>query len=297
MIPMDFVKKLEGFVEFFPICPEVEIGLGVPRDPIKLVERKGELKLVQPSTDRDLTAPMAKFASAYLKSLKDIDGFILKYGSPSCGINSTRIYPAKDNPIPVRKSSGMFAGKVLEKYSDLAVEDEGRLTNFRIREHFLTKIFLLARFRSVKKSRSFVQLVNFQTNNKLLLMAYSQKHMKALGKVIAVHKKSEIDVALCEYEPILHEAFMRNAKFTSHINVIMHALGYFKNDINSNEKSYFLKMLERYRNGKIPLSAIISILQSWIIKYDKKYLNSQTYFNPYPEELVEITDSGKGRDR
>jgi uncharacterized protein YbgA (DUF1722 family)/uncharacterized protein YbbK (DUF523 family) len=296
MIPMDFVKKLEGFVEFFPICPEVEIGLGVPRDPIKLVERKGELKLVQPSTDRDLTAPMAKFASAYLKSLKDIDGFILKYGSPSCGINSTRIYPAKDNPIPVRKSSGMFAGKVLEKYSDLAVEDEGRLTNFRIREHFLTKIFLLARFRSVKKSRSFVQLVNFQTNNKLLLMAYSQKHMKALGKVIAVHKKSEIDVALCEYEPILHEAFMRNAKFTSHINVLMHALGYFKNDLNAGEKKHFLKMIERYRNSIVPLSAVISIMQSWIIKYDKTYLQSQAYFAPYPEELIEITDSGKGRD-
>jgi uncharacterized protein YbgA (DUF1722 family)/uncharacterized protein YbbK (DUF523 family) len=293
---MGFVKKLEPFVEFLPICPEVEIGLGIPRDPIKLVERNQNLTLVQPSTDKDLTKPMRKFAHAYLKSLKDIDGFVLKYGSPSCGINSAKIYPAKDNPIPIRKSSGMFTGEVMSMFADLAIEDEGRLTNFRIREYFLTKIFLLARFRAVKKSGSFSKLVNFQTDNKLLLMAYSQKHMRELGKVVAYYKKSQFKEAVAKYEECLAGAFKRNAKYTSHINVIMHALGYFKKDISSNEKKYFLKMLERYRDGKVPLSAVLSILQSWIIKYDKEYLHSQTYFNPYPEELIEITDSGKGRN-
>jgi uncharacterized protein YbgA (DUF1722 family) len=257
---MGFVKKLEPFVEFLPICPEVEIGLGIPRDPIKLVERNQNLTLVQPFTDKDLTKTMRKFAHAYLKSLKDIDGFVLKYGSPSCGINSAKIYPAKDNPIPIRKGSGMFSSEVMSK------------------------------------SGSFSKLVNFQTDNKLLLMAYSQKHMRELGKVVAYYKKSQFKEAVTKYEECLAGAFKRNAKYTSHINVIMHALGYFKKDICSNEKKYFLKMLERYRDGKVPLSAVLSILQSWIIKYDKEYLHSQTYFNPYPEELIEITDSGKGRN-
>lgn len=296
MIPAKFVRNLQSFVDFIPICPEVEIGLGIPRDPIKLVEEKNQMKLVQPSTNRDLTLPMKKYSESFLGSLKDVDGFILKFGSPSCGTTNVKIFHKMDNPIAKRKGVGMFADEVLKRFSGLAIEDEGRLTNFRIREHFLTKIFLFANFRKVKKSKAISSLVKFQTQNKLLFMAYNQKHMRLMGQIVANIKKDNFDEMIENYQGHLQETFKRNAKYTSHINVLMHALGYFKDDLEAKEKRYFLNMLEKYKNETVPLSAVLSVLQSWIIKYEKSYLHQQTYFEPYPDKLMEITDSGKGRN-
>jgi uncharacterized protein YbgA (DUF1722 family)/uncharacterized protein YbbK (DUF523 family) len=296
MIPVRFVRRLQKYVEFIPICPEVEIGLGIPRDPIKLIDAGDEVKLFQPATNRDLTKPMKSFSSTFLSSLKNIDGFILKLGSPSCGVHNVKIYHSETNPTAKSKGSGMFAAEVMKQYGALAIEDEGRLTNFRVREHFLTKIFIFALFRSVKDSKKVSVLVEFQTQNKFLIMAYSQKHMKKLGQIVAGTTKENFSIQVTEYEIVLRDAFKKNARYNSHINVLMHALGYFRNDLQANEKKYVLDMFQKYNNETIPLSAILSVFQSWIIKYDKEYLLNQSYFNPFPEELIEITDSGKGRN-
>lgn len=295
MIPNNFVQKLEPFVKFIPVCPEVEIGLGVPRDIIRVVEKEGKKLLIQPATGKELSKSMYKFAEGFLNSLDTVDGFILKSRSPSCGIKDAKAYPNADNPVPVSKGSGLFAEKVLEKYPGAAIEDEGRLMNFTIRENFLIKLFTMARFRDVKKKNTAKALIDFQSDNKYTFMSYNQREMRALGKIAANQNKLPIEKVISDYEEHLQVALSNNPRRTTHINTLMHGLGYFSKNLTSKEKSYFLELLDNYRNAKIPLSAVLTVLESWIIKYDVEYLARQTFFAPYPTELVEISDSGKGR--
>ena len=295
MIPNNFVQKLEPFVKFIPICPEVEIGLGVPRDIIRIVEKKGKKLLVQPTTGKELSKTMYKFAEGFLNSLDIVDGFILKSRSPSCGIKDAKVFSNNENPSPIARGPGLFAEKVLEKYPGSAIEDEGRLMNFTIREHFLTKLFTLARFRDAKKKNTMKALVDFQSDNKFIFMSYNQREMRALGKIAGNQDKLPINEVFSDYESHLNRALSKNPRRSSHINTLMHGLGYFSKKLSSKEKAYFLDLLESYRNHKIPLSAIITVLESWIIKYEEGYLARQTFFAPYPHELVEISDSGKGR--
>lgn len=295
MIPNNFVQKLQPYVKFLPVCPEVEIGLGIPRDIIRVVEKKGNRLLVQPTTGKEVSKEMYKFADGFLNSLDTVDGFILKSRSPSCGINDAKVYSNSENPSPIGRGSGLFAEKVLDKYSGVAIEDEGRLMNFTIREHFLTKLFTLARFRDVKKKKTMKALVQFQSDNKFIFMSYNQREMRILGRIVGNADGYQIEEVLSEYEAHLKQALSKNPRRSSHINTLMHGLGYFSKKLTSKEKAYFLDLLENFRNKKIPLSTVLSVLESWIIKYDEEYLARQTFFEPYPRELVEISDSGKGR--
>jgi uncharacterized protein YbgA (DUF1722 family)/uncharacterized protein YbbK (DUF523 family) len=296
MISSDVVRALKPLVDFVPVCPEVEIGLGVPRDPIRVVSSRAVRALVQPSTGADVTAKMEAFARSFLGSLGDVDGFFLKSRSPSCGIKDVKIFPGVEKQAAADKGAGFFGGAVLEAFPGHPVEDEGRLLNFRLREHFLTALYALARFRAVTKAGTMGALVEFQARNKLLLMSYHQTEMRALGKIVANPARKKAREVIDEYEEHLRRAFAVPPRYTSNINVLMHALGYFSERLSSAEKKFFLDSLEKYRAGRVPLSASVSIVSSWIARFGEPYLGKQTYFEPYPETLVEITDSGKGRD-
>ncbi len=291
----DFVQSLEPFVEFITTCPEVEIDLGIPRDPIRVVLMDEEPHLIQSSTGLDVSDKMNEFTASFLATVADADGFILKSRSPSCGIKDVKIYPRLGKASPVGKSHGFFGGAVLTRFPQLPIEDEGRLTNFRIREHFLTQLFTIANFREVKKSRKMKDLVQLHAENKYLLMAYNQKEMRIMGKIVANHDKKLVDEVFHVYEEHLLTALHRPPRHTSNINVLMHGLGYFSDELSAEEKAFFLDSLEQYRAAKVPLSVCLAVLRSWIIRFDEGYLKQQTFFAPYPPELVEITDSGKGR--
>jgi len=296
-IPVEYIENLKPFCDFITVCPEVEIGLGVPRDPIRIVEIDGERHLYQPARDRDYTKRMVKFTGKYLEGLTDIDGFILKEKSPSCGLNKVKIYPRKGKVSPrAEKTSGFFGGAVLRSFPFAAVEDEGRLRNFRLREHFYTRIFASARFRDVKTSGATSELVHFHASCKLLLMAASQKELKVLGKIVANPAGKRFPDMIQDYEKHFHLAFTNLPRYTSHINVLEHAMGYFKDNLTAEEKSYFLGLLEQYRAKKVPLSAPVSVLRSWIARFEEPYLADQFYFEPYPWKLATISDSGRGRD-
>lgn len=296
VIPEPFVRQLNAHVAFQPVCPEVEIGLGVPREPLRVVVTNGELRLMQPATGADYSQCMRDFVVAFLANLSDVDGFILKSRSPSCGIRDVKVYARMDKSAAVGKSAGFFGGAVLERFPHLAVEDEGRLTNWRIREHFLLKLFTLADFRCVKASGKMAELVRFHTRNKLLLMAYSQVQLKAMGAIVANPQRHPIDQVIAAYEQHLGEALTNLPRRNSAINVLTHALGYFSKGLTSREKAFFLETLEGYRVEKLPLSVPVGIIHSWIARFEEPYLAQQTFFQPYPEELVTIADSGKGRD-
>lgn len=292
----EFVEKLKPFVTYVTTCPEVEIGLGVPRDPIRIVLKGGKYSLMQLGTEKDVTKEMTKFARDFIDGLGEVDGFILKDRSPSCGVKEVKVYPGLEPGGVIQKTDGFFAKEVLERYPQLPVETEGRLTNYSIREHFMTRIFTNARFRKIKESLKMKDLVQFHTENKLLLMAYSQKELGALGSIVANHEKKKAETVLKAYETHLAQALDKPPKYTSSINVMMHGLGYFSRELTSREKQFFLNTLEEYQREQVPLSVPVNILKSFIVRFQESYLEQQTFFDPYPEELVAITDSGKGRN-
>ena len=295
-VSSDVVKALMPHVDFIPVCAEVEIGLGVPREPIRVVSGPGGLRLLQPSSGIDVTDKMTRFAETFLDSLAIVDGFILKSRSPSCGVRDVKVFRGVEKEAAVGKGSGFFGAAVVEKFPGHPAEDEGRLLNFRIREHFLTSLYALARFRAARARLAMRDLVDYQARNKLLLMSYNQKEMRLLGKIVANPEKKAMPAVLDEYEAHLRAALANPPKYVSNINVLMHAAGYFKEGLAAPEKAHFIASLEKYRAGKIPLSAAIAIVNSWLARFGSDYLKQQTYFEPYPEELIEITDSGKGRD-
>ncbi|UCZ55239.1 DUF523 and DUF1722 domain-containing protein [Bacillus shivajii] len=289
------VDKLAPFVQFIPVCPEEEIGLGTPRDPIRIVAKNKENRLMQPATKKDLTEEMTTFSQEYLHSLEEIDGFILKTRSPSCAISDAKVMSGLDKSPTIDKSAGLFGKEVLKKFSHLAIEDEGRLKNFTIREHFFTKIFILATFRKIKKSLSYQDLLQFHSHNKYLFMAFHQLKLKELGRITANHNKEPIEHTLHNYEKVLYELLSHPPTCAKNINVLHHIMGYFSKKLTHEEKSYFLNLIEQYRENKVPLSSPVGVLRAWVSRFQHPYLQTQTFFTPYPEELVEITDSGKGR--
>jgi uncharacterized protein YbgA (DUF1722 family)/uncharacterized protein YbbK (DUF523 family) len=292
-----FVRRLREFVEFKPVCPEMEIGLGVPRDPIRVILAKGEMRLVQPSTGKDFSVPMNDFAETFLDGLGPADGFLLKARSPSCGTRDVKIYNETGNLMSAARRQGFFGRAAMGRYGDRLVEDEGRMRNFLIRERFLSLLFTLARFRDLAAEPTMARLTGFHARHKLLLMTYSEVVMRQLGKVGANEEHKPVADVFRDYRALLPRAFDRPPKYTAAINVLMHALGYFRDGLTADEKAFFLDSLQRYRTGKVPLSVPVGILRSWVVRFNQPYLSQQVFFEPYPETLVDIADSGKGRDR
>ena len=288
MISSDFVKALKAHVDFLPVCAEMEIGLGVPRDTIRIVSVDGEIRLMQPATGLDVTDRMREFSSRFLGSLPEVDGFILKFRSPSCGMKDIRVYSTAARSGAISKAPGFFGGAVARSFPDLAIEDEGRLRNYNIREHFLTRLYALASFHKVRREGDISDLIKFHEVNKFLLMAHSQKDTKILGNIVANHDGLEYAKQAAFYRENLAKALSRPPKTSLKANVFMHCLGYFKDKLSLQEKEHFLQSIERYKKKKVPSSALSVMLQSWMARYGEDYLKNQTFFQPFPEELVEL---------
>lgn len=289
MIKSSIIQRLKNHADFKPVCPEVEVGLGIPRAPIRLVENGKMIELIQPSTGVNVTEKMSKFADSFLDSLPLLDGFILKNKSPSCGIKAVRIYPHGGNSRPRTDGVGAFAREVFQRFYQLPVEDEGRLRNSLIRESFLTRIFALAEYRDLLKEGDFNDLIEFHTGNKLLLMAHNQVYSRELGRIISNAKYKPLETLKMEYGQLLLKTLDEPASPQANVNVLQHALGYFSQGLSHHEKAFFLDSVVKYREGRVPLLLCQNLLKSWIIRFDEDYLKKQTFFNPYPDELMEIT--------
>jgi uncharacterized protein YbgA (DUF1722 family)/uncharacterized protein YbbK (DUF523 family) len=276
-----FAARLAPFVDVRPVCPEVEIGLGVPRAPIRIEGGR----LVQASTGRDLTEAMRAFAARWLGGLGEVDGFLLKSRSPSCGVTDVKRGGGA-------KGAGLFAEAVLEAHPEAAVEDEGRLTNARIREHWLTRIFASAELRQVRRMGD---LVRFHARHKLLLMACRETSLRALGRLVANPAKRRPAELLAAYRRGFAAALAERPAAGPHANVLEHALGYFKDALTPAEKRHFLAGLRSFRAGRLPLSVPVALLRAWLVRHPRPYLEDQAYLFPFPEELADLGDSGKGR--
>lgn len=287
IIRNEFIKKIKPFINFVTICPEYEIGLGIPRDPIRIIEKDDKRFLIQPSIDKDVSEDMNDFSNKFLDNLENIDGFILKSQSPSCGLKDVKIYPRSKNSAPKFRDSGFFGKKVMDRYSYFAIEDENRLRNTVIKGHFLKKVYTFAVFRNIKDTEKIKDLIDFHIKNKFLFMSYNQKNLKLMGKLIANQSKEPLKELISKYEKLLHDTFSRGNRCNSNINILQHAFGFFSKKISKNEKDMLLNSIYKYRTKQIPLEIPIALLKSWIIRFDETYLKNQTYFEPYPHELHE----------
>jgi uncharacterized protein YbgA (DUF1722 family) len=176
------------------------------------------------------------------------------------------------------------------------VETEKRLLDERIRDHFLTKLYTNARFRGVQKEKNPKSLIEFHSRAKHLLMAYNQSLMRDMGRIVSKQKEIGIDTALKEYGSLLGLALSKGPRFSSHINVLMHCFGYVSSDLSDDEKSFFMDSLDLYRDDRIPLNTVKSLIYSWIVRFGEKYLRDQYYFRPYPVELIDTFDGKRDRE-
>jgi uncharacterized protein YbgA (DUF1722 family)/uncharacterized protein YbbK (DUF523 family) len=280
-------------IEARPVCPELEIGLGVPRAPIRIEQGPEGRRLVQPKTGLDVTDRMQRFAEGFLAGLGEVDGFLLKNRSPSCGVSDVKIYgPGGVQPATTR-GAGLFAAAVLERYPLAAVEDEGRLHNFRLREHWLTRIWALAELRGVKTMGG---LVRFHARHKLLLMAYRETALRSLGRLVANAERRRFPALKELYRAKFFEALARPPEPGPLSNVLEHAMGFFKEELAAGEKRHFLSCLRKLRAGRLPLGVPVAVLRGWLARHPQPWLEGQSVLDPYPEELVDLGDSGKGRD-
>jgi uncharacterized protein YbgA (DUF1722 family) len=244
-----------------------------------------------------MTEAMVKFSAESFVSLKKLspEGFLLKGRSPSCGIKEVKVYGTVGKAPALNKNGkGIFAMCMMNYFPEIVMEEEGRLSNFSIREHFYTAIFIKAEFNKVKDKKTMNDLIQFQARNKYLFMAYSQKHLKELGSITANHGRLETEDVFEAYESCLNKLLRRTPSAGQYTNVMLHLFGYFSKRLQDSEKAYFLDTLERYRNKNIPQSTVMAVLLSWAIRFDEAYLSQQSIFEPFPKELVQVTDSGKG---
>lgn len=292
-----FIHKLKGYVNIIEVCPEVAIGLSTPRDSLRLVKNEDSIELVCSKTGENLTEKMKNFSNDFLNKLDkaNIQGVILKGRSPSCGIKDVKLYNSigKSSTIS-RNNSGIFAERVIEEFDTIPIEDDGRLTNYNIREKFLTWVYANFNFTKVEKERTVSELVKFQSQYKYLLMAYSPSKQKELGKIVGVASKNNIDETIKEYKLALAKTLATTPRPMRNVNMLLHLFGYFSKELSKEEKAFFLDNLEKYQNKKVPFSLPLTIIKSWAIRFNNEYLLEQKIFESFPIELIEVTDSGKG---
>lgn len=293
IVQFDLLDKMKDQIEFIPLCPEIEIGLGLPRESLRLIKVHDGIELVQPKSKKYLTYDMKKYSQEILKDISDIDGLILKGRSPSCGIKDVKVYSGMEKSPVIGKSMGLFAAEMEKHFPYLPIEEEGRLTNLIIREHFFTKLYAIFNFKKMAQNKSMKKLSDYHAKNKYLYFVYNQTLKNKLGLIVANHEKLETNIVLDNYFNEMGKLFLNLPSKKNYINAYQHIFGYFSNFASKEEKVFILQLMEKYRNGKIDKSAIASILKGYSIKYNIEYLLGQTIFEPFPEELLSLDDSGK----
>jgi len=277
---------LGKYVEYFPVCPEVGCGLGVPRKSMRLEGNPNSPRLIVTSTREDMTERMVNWAQKRVIQLEkeDICGFIFKSDSPSSGMERVKIY--NENSMPVKSGTGIFAKIFMEHFPLLPVEDEGRLHDPGLRENFIERIFALKRWRETLSTKNFKKsLIDFHTKHKLLILAHSTKHYQMMGKLVAAQKNFSAKDIQKQYQDLLLEALKIKATPAKHVNVLQHMMGYFKEQLSVDEKKELLELINNYRDGYIPLIVPVTLISHYVRKYDEPYLSQQVYLNPHPSEL------------
>lgn len=280
---------LGQYFEYVPVCPEVECGLPVPRESMRLEEDSESPRLVTSRTKQDMTERMVRWAKKRVIELEkeELCGYIFKSDSPSSGLERVKVYKVyNEKGVPVKKGVGIFARIFMKYFPLLPVEDEGRLHDPELRENFLERIFTLKRWREIlgkKESRG--NLVNFHTQHKLLILSHSPEHYRIMGKLVARAKEIPLKELFQQYQNILMEGLKLKTTPKKNANVLLHMMGYFREQLISDEKQELLEVIENYRKKVVPLIVPVTLVNHYVRKYAQPYLSQQVYLNPHPLEL------------
>ena len=285
-----FLVDLFGrYVEWVPVCPELEMGLGVPREPIHLVAagQGGGVRLVGVKSGADHTVAMRKYAHRRLDKLDALDlcGYILKKDSPSCGLMRVKVWNRKG--MPTRNGQGLFAAALVARFPRLPVEEEGRLSDPRLRENFIERVFAYARLKALFRARWTVgQLVAFHASHKLLLLAHAPDAYGRLGRLVAGAKTADRRVLRAEYEAGVMDGLAVLATRGRHVNVLQHMAGYLRDGLDAASRDELQQAIADYRAGLVPLVVPITLVRHHVRHLDVRYLAGQAYLEPHPKELM-----------
>jgi len=281
------VETFGPYVEWVPVCPEVELGLGIPRPTLRLERRGDQVRLIMPETGDDHTDAMRRYATerVVLLAQEDLCGYILKKDSPSCGMERVKVYGA--HAIPSKSGRGVFADALMRHYPTLPVEEEGRLNDPLLRENFVERVFAYRRLRTLFTGRwKLGDLVAFHTVHKLQLMAHSPETYERLGRFVAIAKNVARAEVRARYESLFMQGLTVLATRQRHTNVLQHMAGYFKKQLDDDAKRELQSVIDDYRRGLVPLIVPITLIRHYVRRFDATYLKAQVYLEPHPKELM-----------
>lgn len=284
-----FLRDTVGpFVKWVPVCPEVECGLPVPREAMHLTGSPENPRLVKALSGADLTQQMQAWISRRIKELEDeqLCGFIFKTRSPSSGMRDIKIYNENTGRVG-HYGAGLFAGAFMSRFGLIPVEDECRLRDMSIRENFIERIFVMARWYSyINPDGSIKELMDFHTDHKLLIMAHSPEMLKKLGRLAGGGTKKNPDQLKVEYVTVLMEVLKQKSTVKKNTNVLQHCMGYFKDRLSTDRRKEIAKAISEYHAGMVPLIVPSTLIQHYVRLYQEPYLMRQWYLNPLPGELM-----------
>jgi uncharacterized protein YbgA (DUF1722 family)/uncharacterized protein YbbK (DUF523 family) len=277
---------LSQFVDFVPVCPEVECGFPVPRETFRLVGDPDKPRLMTSKTKVDHTHRMVTWTKKRVKALEkeELCGFIFKKNSPSSGLHAVKVFTEKG--MPSRRGMGIFARAFTDHFPLIPVEEDGRLNDHKLRENFIEQIFTMKRWReTLTRKKNMGSLVEFHTRHKLLLLSHSPKHYRMMGKLVAGGKSLRPNELFHRYETSLMEALRLKTTVKKNLDVLFHLMGYFKKQLSPDEKQELLEILDQYRREHVPLIVPVTLINHYVRKYRQPYLSQQMYLNPHPIEL------------
>ena len=278
---------LGAWVEWVGVCPEVEIGLGTPRPIIRLERADEAVRLVQPASGEDLTGPMADWAEGRVRELQrlDLDGYVLKRASPSCGMERVKVWGG--GGMPSKSGVGIYARVLMEQWPLLPVEEEGRLSDPVLRENFIERVFCRHRWRTaVRRGLTRKRLVEFHTAHKLLLRSHNEAGYRRCGRVVAGAGQVEDGELFAAYEDEFQRTLATRTTPARHANVLYHVLGYLKRSVGPVEKREMVTLIEDYRRGLLPLIVPVTLARHHVHVHDVTYMRGQLYLEPHPKELM-----------
>jgi uncharacterized protein YbgA (DUF1722 family)/uncharacterized protein YbbK (DUF523 family) len=282
-----FLRDTLGkYIQYVPVCPEVECDFGIPRETLRLTGDPKRPRLVMGRTGIDHTDRMEAWAGMRVTQLEreDLSGFIFKSGSPSSGMERVKLYD--DRGVPRKIGVGVFARIFMERFPLTPVEEDGRLHDPILRENFIDRIFTCRRYREIREKKNRIgSIVEFHTRHKLLLMAHSPRQLQQIGHLVAHAKELPEKELIGRYEKLLMEAMALKSSTAKHTNVLHHMVGYFKKNLSAGEKQELLEVIDEYRRGLTPLIVPITLINHYVRKYREPYLKGQIYLNPHPVEL------------
>lgn len=283
-----FVTDLLGnFVEWVPVCPEVEAGLGVPRPALRLIREGESLRLVEIASGRDHTRHMERYASRRVRALRGLElrGYVLKKDSPSCGMTRVKVYAERG--MPKREGRGLYGAALLEAFPSLPVEEEGRLNDPGLRENFVERVFAYRRLCHLFGGRwTPGHVTAFHAAHKLQLMAHSPDAPRSLGRFVASAKGAPRAEFRESYEREFMRALAKLASRGCNTNVLQHAAGFLKKRLDPTSRAELAGLIRDYRRGLVPLVVPITLLRHHARCHEVEYLNGQTYLEPHPKELM-----------